>query len=66
MKTLLITSLIALALTGGAMADDSAVAGRRILAKNQDTVVTVRLVVMTSVRGLAFVSPGTPVQPWKA
>ena len=41
----LITSLLALVIAGGAMADDSAVAGRKILAKNQDAVVTVRLIV---------------------
>ena len=48
MKTLMI-SLIALAMTGGAFAEDNAVAGRKILAKNQDAVVTVRLVVSYNV-----------------
>lgn len=45
MKNLLIASLLALAVVGGAVADDSAAAGRQILAKNQAAVVTVRLVV---------------------
>jgi len=45
----LMISLLALAVTGGAVADDSALAGRKILAKNQDAVVTVRLVVSYNV-----------------
>ena len=48
-KYALLTGWLALALTGGARADDSAVAGRRILAKYQDAVVTVRLVVSYNV-----------------
>ena len=49
MKTLFLTSWLALVLTSGAGADDSAAAGRKILAKHQDAVVTVRLVVSYNV-----------------
>lgn len=49
MKRIILSSLLALALTGGAQADESAVAGRKILAKNQAAVVTVRLVVSYNV-----------------
>ena len=49
MKKSLMISLIALAMAGGAFAEDNAVAGRKILAKNQDAVVTVRLVVSYNV-----------------
>ena len=45
----LITGLLFLTLAGAALADDGAVAGRKILAKNQDAVVTVRLVVSYNV-----------------
>ena len=45
MKTFFTSSLVALAVAGSAVADDSAVAGRQILAKNQGAIVTVRLVV---------------------
>ena len=45
MKTLFSSVCLALALASGARADESAVAGRKILAKNQAAVVTVRLVV---------------------
>ena len=49
MKTLFITLVLAVAATGGTRADDSAVAGRKILTKNQAAVVTVRLVVSYNV-----------------
>ena len=49
MKRIILTSLLALVMTASAMADDSAVAGRKILAKNQAAVVTVRLVVSYNV-----------------
>ena len=49
MKKTLISYFLALAVTISALADDSAVAGRRILAKNQAAVVTVRLVVSYNV-----------------
>ena len=49
MKTLFITLLLTVAVIGRTRADDSAVAGRKILAKYQAAVVTVRLVVSYNV-----------------
>ncbi len=49
MKKSLLISLFALTVTGVAFADDNATAGRKILAKYQDAVVTVRLMVGVNV-----------------